>query len=54
VSSLVDLTTGAYRLTPGLPCSNSYQQAPWNLYDGPGPADRPHVPGPEQVLAAAR
>jgi isopenicillin-N N-acyltransferase-like protein len=54
VSSLVDLTTGTYRLTPGLPCSNSYQQAPWNLYDGPGPADRPHVPGPEQMLAAAR
>jgi len=54
VSSLVDLTTGAYRLTPGLPCSNSYQQAPWNLYDGPSAADRPHVPGPEQVLAAAR
>ena len=40
VSSLVDLTTGTYRLTPGLPCSNSYQQAPWNLYDGPG------LPGP--------
>lgn len=54
VSSLVDLTTGAYRLTPGLPCANSYQQAPWNLYDGPGPEDRPHVPGPEQSLVAAR
>jgi isopenicillin-N N-acyltransferase like protein len=54
VSSLVDLTTGTYRLTPGLPCSNSYQQAPWNLYDGPSAADRPHVPGPEHVLAAAR
>ncbi|WP_329003054.1 C45 family peptidase [Kribbella sp. NBC_00709] len=54
VSSLVDLTTGAYRLTPGLPCANSYQQAPWNLYDGPGPEDRPNVPGPEHVLVAAR
>jgi isopenicillin-N N-acyltransferase-like protein len=54
VSSLVDLTEGTYRLTPGLPCSNSYQQAPWNLYDGPSAADRPHVPGPEHVLAAAR
>jgi isopenicillin-N N-acyltransferase-like protein len=53
VSSLVDLTTGTYRLTPGLPCSNSYQQAPWNLYDGPGPEDRPHVPGPAQALAVA-
>ncbi|WP_328526444.1 C45 family peptidase [Kribbella sp. NBC_00359] len=54
VSSLVDLTTGTYRLTPGLPCSNSYQQAPWNLYDGPGSEDRPHVPGPAHSLAAAR
>jgi isopenicillin-N N-acyltransferase like protein len=53
VSSLVDLTIGTYRLTPGLPCSNSYQQAPWNLYDGPGPEDRPHVPGPAQALAVA-
>ncbi|HET6293377.1 MAG TPA: C45 family peptidase [Kribbella sp.] len=51
VSSLVDLTAGTYRLTPGLPCSHSYEQAPWNLYDGPGPEDRPHVPGPAQTLA---
>ncbi|GAA1550477.1 C45 family peptidase [Kribbella lupini] len=51
VSSLVDLTTGSYRLTPGLPCSNSYQQVPWNLYDGPGPEDRPDVPAPTAVLA---
>lgn len=54
VSSLVDLTTGTYRLTPGLPCGNSYQRAPWNLYDGPGSEDRPYVPGPAQSLAAAR
>jgi isopenicillin-N N-acyltransferase-like protein len=55
VSSLVDLTTGAYRLIPGLPCRHSYQQAPWNLYDGPGAEDRPYVPGPAaQSLAAAR
>lgn len=46
VSSLVDLTTGSYRLTPGLPCGNSYQQAPWNLYDGPGLSDRPDVDDP--------
>ncbi|HET6740774.1 MAG TPA: C45 family peptidase [Kribbella sp.] len=46
VSSLVDLTTGIYRLTPGLPCGNSYQQAPWNLYDGPGLSDRPDVDDP--------
>jgi hypothetical protein len=50
-SSLVDLTMGSYRLTPGLPCSNSYQQAPWNLYDGPGPQDRPDVPAPALSLA---
>jgi isopenicillin-N N-acyltransferase-like protein len=56
VSSLVDLTTGAYRLTPGLPCRHSYQQVPWNLFDGPGSEDRPHVPGPaaESLAAAAR
>jgi isopenicillin-N N-acyltransferase like protein len=54
VSSLVDLTTGTYRLTPGLPCSNSYQLAPWNLYDGPGPDDRPDVPGPAHSLAGIR
>ncbi|WP_433161908.1 C45 family autoproteolytic acyltransferase/hydolase [Kribbella sp. CA-247076] len=54
VSSLVDLTTGTYRLTPGLPCSNSYQLAPWNLYDGPGPDDRPDVPGPAHALAGTR
>lgn len=54
VSSLVDLTAGTYRLTPGLPCSNSYQLAPWNLYDGPGPDDRPDVPGPAHALAGTR
>jgi isopenicillin-N N-acyltransferase-like protein len=54
VSSLVDLTTGTYRLTPGLPCGNSYQQAPWNLYDGPGLDDRPDVPGPARSLAGLR
>ena len=53
VSSLVDLTTGIYRLTPGLPCSNSYQQAPWNLYDGPGLSDRPDVDDPALSLAVA-
>jgi isopenicillin-N N-acyltransferase-like protein len=38
LSSCVDLTTGEYHVTPGLPCENEYQQAPWNLYDGPGSA----------------
>ncbi|MFG1908592.1 C45 family autoproteolytic acyltransferase/hydolase [Kribbella sp. NPDC048928] len=50
VSSLVDLTTGRYQLTPGLPCGNSYQQAPWNLYDGPGLSDRPDVDDPALSL----
>ncbi len=35
LSSCVDLTTGEYHVTPGLPCENGYQRAPWNLYDGP-------------------
>jgi isopenicillin-N N-acyltransferase-like protein len=54
VSSLVDLTTGTYRLTSGPPCANSYQQVPWNLYDGPGPDDRPDVPAPASSLAGIR
>jgi isopenicillin-N N-acyltransferase-like protein len=54
VSSLVDLTTGTYRLTPGLPCANSYQQAPWNLYDGPGLSDRPDVDDPALSHAPSR
>ncbi|RZQ60833.1 C45 family autoproteolytic acyltransferase/hydolase [Amycolatopsis suaedae] len=36
LSSCVDLTAGEYRVTPGNPCANEYQLAPWNLYDGPG------------------
>jgi isopenicillin-N N-acyltransferase-like protein len=46
VSSLVDLTAGTYHLTQGVPCTNSYQQVPWNLYDGPSAEDRPDVPAP--------
>lgn len=34
-SSLVDLTTGEYRLATGPPCANEYELLPWNLYDGP-------------------
>nr|WP_198151838.1 C45 family peptidase [Kibdelosporangium sp. MJ126-NF4] len=33
VSSCVDLTTGDYYLTHGLPCEHSYTQVPFNLYD---------------------
>ncbi|MGP4017708.1 C45 family autoproteolytic acyltransferase/hydolase [Saccharopolyspora sp. 5N708] len=36
MSSLVDLTTGEYRLAAGNPCENDYELLPWRLYDGPG------------------
>ena len=35
-SSIVDLTTGEYRVAHGPPCENEYELLPWNLYDGPG------------------
>jgi isopenicillin-N N-acyltransferase-like protein len=47
ISSLVDLTTGEYAYTPGLPCENEYQLLPWNAYDGPD------APAGELVAAAA-
>jgi len=34
-STIVDLTTGDYRLSHGPPCANEYELLPWNLYDGP-------------------
>jgi isopenicillin-N N-acyltransferase like protein len=40
ISSLVDLTTGEYFATSGVPCSNAYEQVPWNVYDGPGVDER--------------
>ena len=33
-STIVDLTTGEYRLAHGPPCENEYELLPWNLYDG--------------------
>jgi isopenicillin-N N-acyltransferase-like protein len=36
MSSIVDLTTGEYRVTAGNPCENDYELLPWQLYDGPG------------------
>jgi isopenicillin-N N-acyltransferase-like protein len=36
MSSLVDLTTGEYRVLSGNPCENDYTLLPWNIYDGPG------------------
>ncbi|WP_084614869.1 C45 family autoproteolytic acyltransferase/hydolase [Nakamurella lactea] len=47
VSSLVDLTTGDYAYTAGLPCENDYQLLPWNAYDGPD------APAGELVATAA-
>lgn len=37
LSSLVDLTTGEYMVTPGMPCRHDYELVPWNVFDGPGP-----------------
>jgi isopenicillin-N N-acyltransferase-like protein len=50
ISSLVDLTTGEYFATSGVPCSNDYEQLPWNVYDGPDADERPDL---SPVLALA-
>lgn len=34
MSSLVDLTSGEYRILAGNPCEGEYRLLPWNLYDG--------------------
>ncbi|MCL2728592.1 MAG: C45 family peptidase [Actinomycetia bacterium] len=34
MSSLVDLTSGEYRILGGNPCEGAYTLLPWNLYDG--------------------
>jgi isopenicillin-N N-acyltransferase-like protein len=40
-SSLVDLTTGEYRVAIGQPCTGEFQTLPWNVYDGSAePSDR--------------
>ncbi|MFI6086276.1 C45 family autoproteolytic acyltransferase/hydrolase [Streptomyces sp. NPDC051217] len=36
MSSLVDLTSGEYRVAAGNPCETPFELLPWNLYDGPG------------------
>jgi isopenicillin-N N-acyltransferase like protein len=36
MSSLVDLTSGEYRVISGNPCENEYELLPWNVHDGPG------------------
>lgn len=41
LSSCVDLTSGTYHLTPGMPCEHTYELAPWNLYDGPDSPTHP-------------
>lgn len=33
MSSIVDLTTGEYRVARGNPCANEYELLPWNVYD---------------------
>jgi isopenicillin-N N-acyltransferase-like protein len=33
-SSLVDLTSGEYRVSAGTPCAGGFRTLPWNLYDG--------------------
>jgi isopenicillin-N N-acyltransferase-like protein len=33
MSSIVDLTTGEYRVAGGNPCENEYRLLPWNIYD---------------------
>jgi isopenicillin-N N-acyltransferase-like protein len=35
MSSIVDLTTGEYRVAAGNPCESEYKLLPWQLYDGP-------------------
>ncbi len=47
-SNIVDLTTGEYYVTYGLPCDSEYQKLPWNLYDDAT------TPEPEWIGMAAR
>src|SRR5947208_4486238 len=42
-SSIVDLTTGEYRITAGSPCESEYRLLPWNLYDEVAPQSRAAV-----------
>lgn len=42
VSSIVDLTSGEYYITDGMPCESPYRALPWSLYDGPGLDEAPH------------
>jgi isopenicillin-N N-acyltransferase-like protein len=42
-SSIVDLTTGEYRIAHGNPCQNDYELLPWNLYDTAVSSDRAPV-----------
>jgi isopenicillin-N N-acyltransferase like protein len=34
-SSIVDLTTGEYRIAHGNPCESDYELLPWSVYDAP-------------------
>ncbi len=48
LSSLVDLTTGEYMVTPGMPCQHDYELVPWNVFDGPG-TDGPRAGAPTNL-----
>jgi isopenicillin-N N-acyltransferase-like protein len=49
-SSLVDLTSGEYRVSTGNPCEGGFHTLPWNVYDGSvDTAD-----GPAAVVVARR
>ncbi len=43
ISSLIDLTSGEYFATNGVPCRNDYEQLSWNVYDGPSADERPDL-----------
>ena len=40
-SSIVDLTTGEYRIAAGSPCESEYKLLPWNLYEEASARSRP-------------
>ncbi|MGH2377594.1 MAG: C45 family autoproteolytic acyltransferase/hydrolase [Candidatus Limnocylindria bacterium] len=44
-SSIVDLTTGEYRIAGGSPCESEYRLLPWNLYEDSGAALSPVAVG---------
>jgi isopenicillin-N N-acyltransferase-like protein len=43
-SSLVDLTSGDYRVSIGNPCDGGFHTLPWNVYDGSADVSEPATP----------